>query len=76
MNVMKSSVRFVSIIQNFNVLCVTYTDQMQSYTVLLKSNRIFCLVLRITFWNFFLTVSKEDGEHLWYYPPMYEETDC
>ena len=40
---------FVSIIQNFNALCDAYLVERQSYTVLLKNNRIFCLILGIAF---------------------------
>ena len=73
---------YVSIILKFTALCDTYTVQIQSYAVLLKSNRIFCLILGITFGNYFLTVSNEGDDHLWLYfvdlnyPSMYEETDC
>ena len=55
---------FVSIILNFNALSNGYTVQIQSYTVLLKSNKIFCLITGITFLNNFLTVSNEDGSYL------------
>ena len=69
---------FVSLILNFNALCVVaHAFQRQSYTMLLKSNRIFCLILGITFGNYFLTVSNEGDDHLWLYfvfflnqPPM------
>ena len=57
--------------------------QIQNYSVLLKNNRIFCLILEITFGNYFLTVSNESDDHLSLYfafflnqPPMYEEIDC
>ena len=72
---------FVSVILNFNALCDEYTVQRQSYTVLLKSNGIFYLMLGITFGNYILRVSKDDDDHLWLYfvylnyPSMYEETD-
>ena len=72
---------FVSNILNFNALCDEYTVQIQSYTVLLKSSRLFCLILGNTFGNYSLTVSNEGDDHLWVYsvnlnyPPMYEETD-
>ena len=38
--------------------------KIQYYTVLLKSNRIFCLNLGNTFGNYFLTVSNEGDDHL------------
>ena len=37
------------------------------YAVLLKSNRLFCLILRITVGNYFLMVSNEGEDHLWLY---------
>ena len=58
------SFRFVSIILKFNVLCGAYIVQTQSYTELLKINRIFWLMLGITFGNYFLTVYKEGDDHL------------
>ena len=71
---------FVSIIQNFKALFDAYTVQRQSYTELLKSNRIFCLILGIPFENYFLTASNEGEDLLWLYfafilnhSPMYEE---
>ena len=74
---------FVSIILNFNALCDVYTVQRQSYTALLKSNRIFCQLLGITFGNYFLSVSNKDDDYLWLYfifflsySDMYEEMDC
>ena len=74
---------FVSTILNFNALCDAYTVQMQSYTVLLKSNRIFWLMLGTSFGNYILTVYNEGDYHLWLYflyfldyLSMYEETDC
>ena len=74
---------FVSIILNFNTLCDAYTVQTQCYTGLFKSSRIFCLILGITFGNYFLIVSNEDDDYLWLYfvfilnyPPMYKEIDC
>ena len=74
---------FFPFILNFNALCNAYTVQIQSYTVLLKSNRIICLILGITFGSYFLSVSKEVYDHflLYFvlflnYPPMYEEIDC
>ena len=73
----------VCITFNFNALCDAYTVQRQSYTMLHKSNIIFCLILGITFTCYFLTVSEENKDHLWQYfvyalnyPPMYEEIDC
>ena len=72
---------FVSIILNFNALSDAYTAQRQSYTMLLKSNRIFCQILGINFENYFLTVSNvaEDPLCLYFvcflnYPPMFDET--
>ena len=69
---------FVSIVLNFNVLCDALTVQRQSYSVLLKSNRISCLIIEITFANC-LKVSNDSEDHLWVYfvyfliyPPMYE----
>ena len=62
--------------------CDVHTVKRQSYTMLLKSNRIFCLILRITFGYFFLTVSNEGDDHLRLYfvflnnPHMLEEIDC
>ena len=75
---------FASIALNFNVFCVAYTIQIQSYKVLLRSSRIFCLILGIlTFGKYFLTVSnKGDDDHLSLYfvylnyPPMWREIDC
>ena len=68
---------------NFNAFCDAYIVQKQSYTMLLKSNRIFCLILGITFENNLLSISNEGDDHLWFYfvfflnyPPMYEEIDC
>ena len=58
---------FVSIILKFTALCNTYAVQIQSYAMLLKSNRIICLILGITFENHFLTVSNEGDIHLWLY---------
>ena len=65
---------------NFDVPCDVYTVQRQSYTELLKSNRIFCLILGIPFENYFLTASNEGEDLLWLYfafilnhSPMYEE---
>ena len=74
---------FVSIILNFNGHCNAYTVQIQSYAVLLKSNRIFLLMLGISFGNYFLPIYNECDDPLWLYfvyflnyPPMYEEIDC
>ena len=74
---------FVSIILNFIALCDLYTLQIQSYTMLLKRNRIFCLIWGITFGSHILTVSHEGDDHLWIYfvyclnySRMYEEPDC
>ena len=59
-----------------------YTVQRQSYTVLLKSNGIFCLLLGINFENYSLGVSNEGDDHKWIYfmflnyLPMYEEIYC
>ena len=58
--------RFVSVMLNFNALCNAYTVQ-RHYTELLRSNRIFCLLLGIIFWNCFLTVSNEVEDYLWLY---------
>ena len=52
----------VSVILNFNALGNANIVQ-RHYTELLRSNWIFCLILRITFWNYFLTVSKEVEDH-------------
>ena len=72
--------RFVSIILTFDALCDAYTVQIQIYTVLLKSNAIFFLILGIIFGNYFNTVFNEGDDHLWFYftyfinqPPMYDE---
>ena len=71
---------FVFIIQNFDSLCDAYRI-IRHYTVLLRINRIFCLILGITFGNYILSVSNEDDDHLWLYflflnyPPMYEGID-
>ena len=68
---------------NFAVHCDPYTVQTQSYTVLLKSNRIFWFMLGISFGNYFLTVYDEGDDNLWLYfvyflnsPLLYEEIDC
>ena len=59
--------RFVVIIPNFNALCNAYTVQIQSYTALLKSDRIF---------------SNEGDDHSWLYfvflnySPLFEKIDC
>ena len=67
---------------NFNSLRNEYAVQGQSYTVLLKSNSMLCLIIGITFGNYFLTVSNDGADHLRLYfvyflnyPPMYEEID-
>ena len=57
---------FVCVLLNFNVLYNSNTVQ-KHYTGLLRSNWILCLVLRIIFWNHFLTVSNEVEDHLWLY---------
>ena len=74
------SFRIVFIILNFNALSDAYTVQIQSYTGLFKSNRIFWLMLGITFGNYFSTVCNEGDDHLCLYfvqflnyLPMYEE---
>ena len=73
---------FVWNIINVNALCDAYTVQIQSYTVLFKSNWIFWLMFEIYFGNYFLTVYNEGDDHfsLYFvyflsYPPMYEEID-
>ena len=53
---------FVSIIINFNALCDAYIVQIESYAVILKNNRIFCLLLGITF-----DVFIEGDDHVWLY---------
>ena len=55
---------FVYTILNFNTFGDVITVQRQSYTVLFKSNRIFCLILGITSRNYILTVSNEGDDHL------------
>ena len=70
---------FVSVIINFNVVCDAYRVKVQNFIELLKSNRIFWLMLGISFGNYFLTVYNESDDHLllyFLYPPMYEITDC
>ena len=74
---------FVSIILNFNAFCDECTVQIQTYTVLLESSRIFWLILVVIFGNFILAVSEEGDDHLLLYfgyflnyPPLYEEIDC
>ena len=47
----------------FNTLWYMYTVQS---TALLKSNRIFGLIIGITIGNFLLMVSKEGEDHLWF----------
>ena len=54
---------FLSVILNFKAFYDAHTVE-RHYTVLLKSNRIFCLVLRIIFGNYFLMVSNEVEDHL------------
>ena len=61
--IVKSVSWLVSIILNFNDLCYEYTVQ-RHYTVLLRSNRIFYIILGLTFGNYFLTVSDEVEDHL------------
>ena len=63
---------------NFKTVCGAYKVEIQCYTMLLKSNRIFCLILGIASENYLLAVSNEDDDHLWLnfvyflnYPPMY-----
>ena len=80
---MKLSSIFVSIVQNFNALCDAYTVQMQSYTGLHKSKRIFWLMIGISFGNYFLTIYNKGNDHLWLYFVyflnylyIYEEIDC
>ena len=58
------SFRIVFIIVNFNALPDGYTVQIQSYTGLLKSNRIFWLMLEMSFGNYFLTVYNEGDDYL------------
>ena len=53
------SFRIVFIILNFNALSDAYTVQIQSYTGLFKSNRIFWLMLGISFGNYILRVYNE-----------------
>ena len=57
----------ISIILNFNAICDAHAVQRQSYRILLKNNRIICLILRIILGNYFLTVSSEVENHLWLY---------
>ena len=62
-----------------SVMCIQFEDKV---TVLLKSNKMFCLVLEITVRCYFLTVSNEGDNHLWLYfvflnyPLTFEEIDC
>ena len=70
-------------ILNFNALCDANTVQRQSYTVLLKSDGIFCQLLRIIFGNYFLMVSNEVEDHLLFHfvyflnhLPIYEGIHC
>ena len=74
------------IILNFNTICDVQFQcavQIESYTVLLKNNRMFCLTLGITLRNYFLTVSNKGDDHLWLYfayflnySQMSREVDC
>ena len=45
-----------SIMIIFNALCDAYIVERQSYTVLLKRNRILCLIMGKIFGNYFLTI--------------------
>ena len=60
-----------------------YTVQRQSYTVLIKGNKIFCLTLGINFGNYFSKVSNEGEDPSWFYfiylfnyPPMDDTINC
>ena len=73
---------FVSIIQNFKAIYDECTVQRQ-YIVLLKNNRLFCLILGKNFGNYFLTTSNKVEDQLWIYfvyflnhLPRYEEIHC
>ena len=48
-----------------------YIVMRMHYAVLLKSNRIFCLILGITFENYFLTILNEGEDHLWLNLPTF-----
>ena len=50
---------------NLNALCNVYTVQKKIYSV--TQNRIFCLILGLTFGNVFLMVSNEGEDNLWLY---------
>ena len=50
---------FVSFVLNFNAFCDAFTVQIQSYVVLLKSERIFCLMLGITFGRYFFNCFQQ-----------------
>ena len=54
---------FVSIILNFHAFCDAYTVE-RHCTVLLKSNKIICLILRRIFGNYILMVSNEAEDQL------------
>ena len=56
--ILKFVLWFDSVILNFNAFYNAYTVQ-RLYTALLRSKRIFCLVLGIMFGIYFLTVSNE-----------------
>ena len=58
------SFRIVFIMLNFNALSDAHAVQIQSYTGLFKSNRIFCLMLGKSFRNYFSTVSNEVDDDL------------
>ena len=65
---------FIIIVLNFNALCDVHTLLTQ-YTVLLKSNRILCLLIGIIF-KCFLMFSYKFEEHFWFFlnhASIYEE---
>ena len=73
---------FISFILNFNILCGAHTVQ-KHFTVSLKSNKIFCLLLGLIFENYFLTVSNEIEARFWLHFDcflnhlrIYEEIHC
>ena len=66
----------LSIILNFNALCDVYILQKQSYIVLLKNNRLFCVKLGITFGNYILTVSDEGENHVRLYFAYFLNYPC
>ena len=61
------SFRIVFIILDFNALSGAYTVQIQRYTGLFKSNRLFWLMLGIYFGNYSSTVYHEGDDHLCIY---------